>query len=70
MRNNSISSFWLSQDETDRSDVGMIRDDSLDASKLEIDLEYPGKLDNLRTDYPLAPEKLEIRQHILSNYWK
>ena len=46
----------------------MIRDDSLDASKLEIDLEYPGKLDNLRTDYPLAPENLEIRQHILSNY--
>ena len=60
MRNNSISFFWLSQDETDRSDVGMIRDDSLDASKLEVDLEYPEKLVNLRTDYPLAPEKLEI----------
>ena len=38
----------------------MIRDDSLDASKLEVDLEYPEKLVNLRTDYPLAPEKLEI----------
>ena len=35
---------------------------------LEINLEYPSKLNELHIDYPLAPEKLEINQNILSNY--
>ena len=35
---------------------------------LEIDLEYPSELHELYNDYPLAPEKLGIRQDMLSNY--
>ena len=35
---------------------------------LEVDLEYPSKLHDLRNDYPLAPEKLEISQNMLSKY--
>ena len=35
---------------------------------LEIDLEYPSELHDLLNDYPLAPEKLEISQNMLSNY--
>ena len=35
---------------------------------LEVDLEYPSELHDLHNDYPLAPEKLEITQNILSNY--
>ena len=34
----------------------------------EVDLEYPDELHELRNDYPLAPEKIEFSQNILSNY--
>ena len=35
---------------------------------LEVDLEYPSELHDLHNDYPLAPEKLEISQNMLSKY--
>ena len=35
---------------------------------LEVELEYPDELHSLHNDYPLAPEKLEITQNILSKY--
>ena len=35
---------------------------------LEVDLEYPSALHDLHNDYPLAPEKLEISQEMLSKY--
>ena len=35
---------------------------------LEVDLEYPDELHNLYNNYPLAPEKLEITQNMLSKY--
>ena len=35
---------------------------------LEVDLEYPDNLHELHNDYPLAPEKTEISQTMLSNY--
>ena len=35
---------------------------------LEVDLNYPDDLHELHIDYPLAQEKLEISQNILSNY--
>ena len=35
---------------------------------LEVDLEYTSKLDDLHNDYPLAPEKYEINQNMLSKY--
>ena len=36
---------------------------------LEVDLEYPRELHDLHNDYPLAPEKVEINENMLSNYW-
>ena len=36
---------------------------------LEVDLEYPRELHGLHNDYPLAPEKLEISQNMLSKYF-
>ena len=37
---------------------------------LEVDLEYPDELDELRNDYPLAPEKLAVSSDMLSKYCK
>ena len=34
----------------------------------QVDLEYPSELHELHNDFPLAPEKLEISQKMLSNY--
>ena len=36
---------------------------------LEVDLEYSHKLHDSHSDYPLAPEKLEINQSMLSKYY-
>ena len=35
---------------------------------LEVDLEYPKELRELRNDYPLAPDKIEINRERLSEY--
>ena len=35
---------------------------------LEIDLEYPKGLWKLSNDYPLAPDKREIKRELLANY--
>ena len=35
---------------------------------LKVELEYLSELHDLHNDYPLAPEKLEISQNMLSKY--
>ena len=35
---------------------------------LEVDLEYPRELRELPNDYPLAPDRIEIKRKILSDY--
>ena len=35
---------------------------------LEVDLKYPKGLQELRNDYPSAPDKIEIKQEVLSDY--
>ena len=35
---------------------------------LEIDLEYPKELRKLHNDYPLAPDKIEIKREMQSEY--
>ena len=35
---------------------------------LEIDLEYPKELCELHNDYPLAPDKLEMKKEMLPKY--
>ena len=35
---------------------------------LEVDLEYPPELHQLHNDYPLAPEKIVVREEMLSDY--
>ena len=35
---------------------------------LEADLEYPKELRELHNDYPVAPDKIEIKREMLSEY--
>ena len=35
---------------------------------LKVDLEYPKELRELHNDYPLAPDKIEIKREMLPNY--
>ena len=37
---------------------------------LEIDLDYPKKLHDLHSDYPLAPENVTVPENMLSPYSK
>ena len=35
---------------------------------LEVGLEYPKELHEVHNDYPLAPDKIEIKKEVLSEY--
>ena len=45
----------------------MISENSSIGYILVVDLDYPDQLHELHNDYPLAPEKFEIIQNMLSN---
>ena len=60
---------WMSQEEIDRFDP--MRDVSEKTGPgyiLEVDLEYPSNLHFPHNDYPLAPEKMDITEDMLSPY--
>ena len=55
---------WLSPNEID------LRKETKKGYILEVDLEYPEHLHESHNDYPLAPEKVEVKEHMLSDYSK
>ena len=57
---------WLNKKEISRF---CLNSNSFVGDILEVDLEYPDELHNLHNDYPLAPEKLDISQNMLSKYY-
>ena len=59
---------WLNQKEIDKLLLNSIGENSSDRDILEVGLKYPDELHELHNDYPLAPEKLEISQNMLSEY--
>ena len=59
---------WLKN--VDKFDVMSINEKILIGYLLEVDLENPDKLHELRNDYPLAPEKLAVSSDMLSKYCK
>ena len=54
----------------DNFDLNSIIEKSPIAYIVKVYLEYPGELHVLHNDYPLAPEKLAIPYHMLSDYYK
>ena len=60
---------WMTDKEI-KTDLGKYKADSKKGLILEVDLEYPQELHNLHNDYPVAPEKLNVSNNILSGYCK
>ena len=61
-----ISSFkWIDPKEFDLSKYTR---NSSKGCVLEVDLEYPKELRELHNNYPLAPDKTEIKREMFSNY--
>ena len=61
---------WMSDKEIKKIDLGKYKADGKKGLILEVDLEYPQELHNLRNDYPVAPEKLNVSNNMLSGYCK
>ncbi|KAK3731607.1 hypothetical protein QZH41_004847 [Actinostola sp. cb2023] len=59
---------WLSEYEVADFDVMEVADDSEDGFILEVDLEYPQELHDQHSDYPLAPERMQVTSNMLSPY--
>ena len=59
---------WVDESEVDSIDISCVSASSDVGYFLEVDLEYPSELHELHNDYPLAPEKLKVREKILSDY--
>ena len=61
---------FLSEEEIKRFDLSSISENSKIGYILEVDLEYRKKLHDLHNDYPLCPEKVEVKYEMLSKYCK
>ena len=61
---------FLSEEEIKRFYLDFISKNNKIGYILEVDLEYPSFLHNLHNDYPLCPEKAEVKYEMLSNYCK
>ena len=59
---------WLNQKEVSDFCWNFISKNSSIGYILEVHLEYSSELHDQHNDYPLAPEKLEITQNLLSKY--
>ena len=59
---------WMPERQIASFDVTTVTDDADTGYILEVDLEYPPELHDLHSDYPLAPEKIEISPEMLARY--
>ncbi|XP_066916398.1 uncharacterized protein [Clytia hemisphaerica] len=57
---------WLQDDEIEQFDVSIISDEAEDGFIIECDLDYPAILHDAHSEYPLAPERMEVAEDMLS----
>ena len=64
---------WMTKkqiDKIDKKNVDLYKEDSKKGLILEVDLKYPEDLHDLHNDYPLAAEKIKVKEKMLSKYCK
>ena len=61
---------WITDKETNKTDLGKYKADGEKGLILEVDLEYPQELQDLHNDSPVAPEKAKVSKNMLSRYCK
>ena len=59
---------WVKNIDKIKQKLMNIKSNSSTACILEVDLEYPQKLHDIHSNYPLAPEKINIPKEWLSDY--
>ena len=64
-----ISNFkWVKNIDKIKQKLINIKNNSSTGYVLEVDSEYPQKLHDIHSDYPLAPEKISMPKESLSKY--
>ena len=58
----------VNKDKIKRFDVSTNPKDNPEGYMLNVALEHPEELNDFHNDYPLAPEKIEIKESMLSDF--
>ena len=58
----------ITDKEISKIDLGKYKTDGKKGLILEVDLEYPQELHDIRDDYPVTPEKVKVSNNMLSAY--
>ena len=61
---------WMTEQQIQKVNVNVCREDRKKGMILEVDLEYPKELHERHNDYPLAAEKMKVSKDMLSPYCK
>ena len=59
---------WINKDKFNDINLYDYTENSKKGLLLEVDLEYPYEIHDMHNDYPLAPEKINVKTYMLSNY--